>query len=154
MRNRLLGLAVLLIAGAAAAQQPVPAVPMPAPGTPPPPAALAGQPPVALPPTAGPIVVPAQPGCGTPAPCADCGSAKPKHSLLGKAFIGSGTASPVGCSCFAAERTFLFGGCNQFFTPGKTCFGGAKEYGCGSGECGGGFGHRDNCKHITSFLNR
>lgn len=147
MRNRLLGLAALLIAGAAAAQQPVPPVALP--GTPPPPAALAGQPPVG-----GPIVVPAQPGCGTPAPCADCGSAKPKHSLLGKAFIGSGTASPAGCSCFAAERTFLFGGCSQFYTPGKTCFGGAKEYGCGNGECGGGLGQKDNCKHITSFLNR
>jgi hypothetical protein len=140
-------------------------------------------PPGQLPATA-PIVVQGQPGCGTaapvapthwtpaapaPAPCApapascapapaassSCATTSSKgSSLLGRLFIGSGTANPVSCGCFASERSFVFGSCRQFYTPGRACDGSAREYGCGSGECGGGIGAKDNCKHVTSFHNR
>jgi hypothetical protein len=54
-------------------------------------------------------------------------------------FIGSGTANPVGCGCLASERTFLWGGCKQFFTPGRTCDGSPMLFNrCGGhGHCGG-----------------
>jgi hypothetical protein len=35
--------------------------------------------------------------------------------------IGEGCRMPVGCGSFAAERTFLWGSCRQFFTPGYKC---------------------------------
>ena len=35
--------------------------------------------------------------------------------------IGEGCAMPSGCSGFAAERTFAFGSCKQFFNPGNDC---------------------------------
>lgn len=152
MRIRLFGAVAALIgcAAVAAAQAPVPAVPA-APGTPPGmtpvPVAL---PPASLPaPPAAPPVMVSNTNCGTPAaaPCNDC-KGKKKGGLLDKFLIGSGTANPIGCGCLAAERTFLFGGCKQFFTPGKTCCGGGLEYGCG------GIHNQDNCKHVTSFLNR
>ena len=47
--------------------------------------------------------------------------------------IGDGCASNPGCTNLAAERTFLFGSCRQFFTPGNQCGRG----GCGSSLFGG-----------------
>ena len=37
--------------------------------------------------------------------------------------IGEGCANPVGCGSCASEKTFLFGGCNQFFNAGNKCGG-------------------------------
>lgn len=76
--------------------------------------------------------------------------------------IGGGTASPVGCSCFAAEKTFLWGSCRQFFNPQHVCGNG----GCGCGldrfrnHCprptyGTGFGApAANCQGTFTYLNR
>ena len=173
MRIRLFAAVIALVgcAAVASAQPPVPTLPVPTapplivtppainpPGMTPIPLA----PPVALPnalppayPSAPPPIVYANPTCYTPAvaaaPCAE-----PKHAkrvglfgrLGGRLAIGEGTANPVSCGCLAAERTLMFGGCKQFFTPGKTCCGGSLEYG------NGGMGTCDNCKHVTSFLNR
>jgi hypothetical protein len=93
----------------------------------------------------------ANPSCGTPAvaaPCADCKAPKRSGGLFGNLLIGRGTANPIGCGCFASEKTFLWGGCRQFFTPGRTCCGGGLEYGPGGPY------NNDTCKHVTSFLNR
>ena len=49
--------------------------------------------------------------------------------------IGSGCANNVGCSNWATHRTFVFGGCNQFFNPGDKCGRGGLF-----GHCGGLFG--------------
>jgi hypothetical protein len=164
MRIRLLGAVAALVgcAAFAAAQtappMPVPTLP-PAPANPPgmtplPVASPAALPPASLPaPPAAPPIMATNPNCGTSAvaaPCADCKAPKRAGGgLLGNLFIGRGTATPVGCGCFAAERTFLWGGCRQFFTPGRTCGGGSLDYGCGSGNC-----QQDNCRNVTSFLNR
>lgn len=138
MHIRHLALSVAALLGSVAiatAQQPVPV-----PVVPTAPAAMAAQ-------TTPTAVVVAQPGCGTPA-CAPC-AAPAKKSVFDR--LCGGTASPVGCGCLAAERTFAFGSCKSFFTPGRTCNGEGIEYGCGSGECRT---PKDNCKNITSFLNR
>jgi hypothetical protein len=155
MRIRLFG-AVIALAGCAAlavAQQPGPgAPPLPVPTQPPP--GMTPVPPVPAPaalpayPTAPPIQY-ANPACGTPAPACDPGKDGKKGSLFGKLFIGKGTANPVACGCLASERTFFFGGCRQFYTPGRTCGGCALDYGPG-----GVLGGCDSCRHVTSFLNR
>lgn len=89
--------------------------------------------------------------------CASCGSgAASAGPLSGLATrignspltIGRGCANNPGCGSFASERTFLFGGCNQFFSPGNKCGGG----GCGNGSAGG-FGDTTPCKY-SSYLNR
>ena len=165
MRSRLLGAVAALLgcAAVAAAQtappvpapgaavtpglQPAPVVPGAPPGMTPVPAVL---PPASLPaPPAAPPVMVSNPNCGTPAVAAGCndGKGKKRGGLLDKFLIGSGTANPINCGCLAAERTFFFGGCKQFFTPGRTCGGSSLEYGCGGL-------YNDNCKHVTSFLNR
>lgn len=80
--------------------------------------------------------------------CADggCAPAAPaKHRLLDKLLIGSGTANPIGCGCCASEKTFFFGSCNQFFTPGKRCDGSPTLYNCTSGTCGGLWGNKQRC---------
>ena len=67
-------------------------------------------------------------GCAsaaTPAAAA-CDAPKAKHPWA----IGAGCASPVGCGSCAAEKTFVFGSCRQFFTPGYNCAGGL----CGHGR--------------------
>lgn len=161
MRIRHLTLSVAALFGSAvlAVAQP-PAVTVPViPTAPTAPAAMAAQPqtgmtmvPVAPAPYAQttPVVVASPHGCATPAPYASADCAPAKRSLFDRLFIGSGTANPVSCGCCASERTFLFGSCRQFYTPGKTCNGTPIEYGCGNGECG----PKDRCLHITSFLNR
>ena len=171
MRNRLLGAVAALVgcAALATAQTPppaplmppalgVPAVqPAPVPGTPP--GMIPVPPPVALPPAslpappALPPVMASNPNCGTPAvaaPCSTCGKSGKKAGggLLSKFLIGEGTATPIGCGCLAAERTFMFGGCRAFHTPGRTCNGSGIEYGPG------GMGYYDNCKSVGSFINR
>ncbi|HVK16015.1 MAG TPA: hypothetical protein VM533_03640 [Fimbriiglobus sp.] len=112
-----------------------------------------------VPAVAAPVVVaPVQPAptlaaphAVAPAPIAggDCGgcdnacdSAKGrKHGrngggLFHKASIGEGCANPIGCGSCASEKTFLFGGCNQFFNPGNKC-GNGLGGGCGgSSGCG------------------
>ncbi len=167
MRTRLLGAVAALVGCAAfatAQTSPVPGVPpaaapavqpAPIPGTPPGmipvPVAL---PPASLPaPPAVPPVMASNPNCGTPAvaaPCNTCGKPAKKAcgGLLSKFLIGEGTATPISCGCFAAERTLMFGGCRAFHTPGKTCNGSAIEYGPG------GMGYYDNCKSVGSFINR
>jgi hypothetical protein len=138
------------IQATAPAVQPVPVQPAPAHIHPAP-----GQP---VPVQPAPAVVAPAPvvngGCG-PAGCGagcsgtydDCCGSGGKHGRKGGGlFHGSGTASPVGCGCCAAEKTFMFGSCSQFFTPGRTCGGHATGIkGCG-GHCGGLFGHgRRDC---------
>ncbi|OWK46937.1 hypothetical protein FRUB_00636 [Fimbriiglobus ruber] len=64
-------------------------------------------------------------------------------SLSNQYGIGAGCAMPLTCSNWAAERTFLFGSCRQFFSPGNQCCagcGGGQGGGCGHGG-GGGCGH-------------
>ena len=85
-----------------------------------------------------------------------CGDKASGHrfNLASKLFspftIGQGCASPVGCSTFASERTFLFGSCNQFFNAGTKC---------GHGLCigstfgSGGLGDHQRCVY-GSNLNR
>lgn len=117
--------------------------------------AQAPQPMPATPGAAPAVVIPAQPApapapvaggcCGSVAPTSDgcgacdtgCDSAKGrKHhrnggGLFHRATIGEGCANPIGCGSCASEKTFLFGGCNQFFSPGNKCGGGL------GGGCGG-----------------
>lgn len=152
MRIRQFGAVIALVgcAALATAQQPVPAAPPVTPPAPPP-GMTPVPPPAALPayPAAPPIQY-ANPACGTPAPACDtCKDGKDgkRTSVFGRLFAG--TANPVGCSCLAAERTFLFGGCKQFYTPGKSCSGSTLDYGPG-----GVYGDCDRCRHVTSFLNR
>ncbi len=107
------------------------------------------------------VVAPAQPIAAAPAPisggccgsapviaqdyygggCDSCGSSastKGRHGgLFHRATIGQGCANPIGCGSCASEKTFLFGGCNQFFNPGNKCGGGILGSGCGSSGCGG-----------------
>jgi hypothetical protein len=62
--------------------------------------------------------------------CSSCGTdsgGKHKHGLL----IGRGTEMPVGCACCAAQKSFIFGSCNQFYSPGNDCRG----CGFGRGNC-------------------
>ena len=78
--------------------------------------------------------------------------------------IGAGCAMPIGCSNWAAERTFLFGSCRQFFNPGNDCgshagrFGGCNGTGYpgagGCNSCGGGGKEKHPCQGVTSYLNR
>ena len=89
--------------------------------------------------------------------CASC-SATPKHKYA----IGGGTVMPIGCSCLAAERTFFFGSCSQFFNPQNYCAGANYGGGCGFGgagiggcnSCGGGGREKHPCQGVTSYLNR
>lgn len=89
--------------------------------------------------------------------CSSCGStAGPGllasvHSRIASSplTIGRGCANNPGCGSFASERTFLFGGCNQFFNAGNKCGGG----GCGTGYGPGGMGDGSACKY-GSYLNR
>ena len=132
--------ALALSAGAQAPQAPaapkapmvvVPAAPMAMPMPP------MTQP--AAPMMAYPAPVANMPCGGTPAAdCSSCGGASGhKPGLFSKLFgnygIGAGTATPVTCGCHAADKTFVFGSCKQFFNPGNVC---------GSG-CG--FNGRNNC---------
>ena len=132
---------------AASAQAPIPAVP-------PAPSALASPYTGLMPaPAAQPMYVVAAPtsGCATPAaaPCATsaCGPTA-RNKLVSRAFIGCGTANPASCGTIASDRSFMFGSCNAFFTPCKTCGGAGIEYGSG------GMGPKDGCKHVTSYTNR
>ncbi len=70
------------------------------------------------------------PGSGTAYASAPAGHPDHRAGLLR---IGDGCASNPGCTNLAAERTFLFGSCRQFFTPGNQCAHG----GCGSSLFGG-----------------
>lgn len=62
---------------------------------------------------------------GPPAPAGGCaGCAAPaagRGGVLSGLTIGEGCRSEPGCGTFASERTFLFGGCNQFFNAGYKC---------------------------------
>ena len=90
--------------------------------------------------------------------CASCDTS-PKCRFA----IGAGTVMPIGCSCLAAERTFLFGSCSQFFHPTNYCAGGFYGGGCnfggsrgagGCNSCGGGGSEKHPCQGVTSYLNR
>lgn len=104
---------------------------------------------------------PVGPGCST------CGKAEKSshtgtrgavHNFFSSAFIGSGTAMPIGCSCYSADKTFIFGTCRQFFNPGKVCSDGgyfARPH-CAMPIYGpGGVGQpANNCAGPFSYLNR
>lgn len=49
--------------------------------------------------------------------CGGCGTS----GKAGLIRIGAGCAMPNGCSNLAAERTFMFGSCRQFFNAGGDC---------------------------------
>ncbi len=99
-------------------------------------------------------------GCGCDSGCQSGWLGK--HKLGGKLChspltIGCGCPNPVGCSSLASERTFLFGGCHQFFSPCGKCgggllggiFGGA----CASSPVGtGGLGTHNNCCYSSYNL--
>jgi hypothetical protein len=86
--------------------------------------------------------------CGSAAPVAsDCGGSGSgtgaRSSLFGhlchsRLAVGEGCAKTAGCDSCAAEKTFMFGGCSQWFNAGSKCGGHAMGSGCGS--CGGGWG--------------
>jgi hypothetical protein len=88
--------------------------------------------------------------------CASCSSTAKSR------FLGAGVVMPIGCSCLAAENTFLFGSCSQFFHPTNYCAGGFYGGGCNMGgtagggcsSCGGGGRERHPCQGVTSYLNR
>jgi len=106
IRNMLaVGIGLIVSAGLASAQQPV-AVPV--------------------------NYVPNAPAAGG---CNSCGTSASHAATAAKLhsafFIGKGTEMPIGCSCFAANRTFAFGSCNQFFNPAKDC----ARCGVGRGNC-------------------
>ena len=88
--------------------------------------------------------------------CSSCGGGSVGSGLAARVVnspltIGRGCANNPGCGSFASERTFLFGGCNQFFNAGNKCGGGGcNSYGNGSV---GGFGDTTPCKY-GSYLNR
>ena len=65
-------------------------------------------------------------GCGT---CGTDGHGKHKGLFC----IGRGTEMPVGCACCAAQKSFVFGSCNQFYNPGNDC----RRCGFGHGNCYG-----------------
>ena len=178
IRRMILAAAVgLFAAGAASAQQPMPAIPLAyapqsaAPAAQAQPRPLPGAAPaVAVPgyPVAAPIAAPVQPGgcCGSVAAptCGGCDSCGRGHGhgkwsgLHGRlcsspATIGAGCASPVGCSNWAAERTFMFGSCNQFFGAGHKCGHGFGFGGCATGPIGTGIGSCGPCVY-GSYLNR
>jgi len=93
-------------------------------------------------------VVPAG-GCSTCAPSAAVAGLY-SRVVASPLTIGQGCANNPGCGSFASERTFLFGGCNQFFNAGNKCGRG----GCGTGNgSAGGFGDTTPCKY-GSYLNR
>jgi hypothetical protein len=83
--------------------------------------------------------------------CSTCGSTHMAGRLVSPLLIGPGCATQPGCTSFAAQRTFMFGSCNQFFNAGNKC---------GTGNCNGtaygsgGLGAYDNCKGYGSYLNR
>jgi hypothetical protein len=52
--------------------------------------------------------------------CSTCG---PKGHGLGGLAIGAGCENPVTCGNCATEKTFLFGSCRQFYSPGRDCGG-------------------------------
>lgn len=49
------------------------------------------------------------------------GRVGPLHTLLYPFTIGEGCRMPAGCSSYFAERTFIWGSCRQFYTPGNKC---------------------------------
>lgn len=165
MRKQLFGLALaglLGLAGVVSAQAPgtLPMVKIP-----PSPAVLVNTPqatpavpvaPAPVPAAPAPVVVQGQ-GCssgcsGVPSclpPVKDgCGKDGGKGGLFGKLFIGSGVANPVSCGTWGTERSFLFGSCSGFYTPGRTCNGEKIQYGPG------GLGNAEPCKSIGTYLNR
>lgn len=174
IRRMILAAAVgLFAAGAASAQQPMPAAPVayapqsaapaaqaqpkPLPGAPAAPA-------VAVP--AAPLAAAAQPGCcgavAAPAPCGGCDSCGHGHGkwagLHARAAacpgtIGAGCANPIGCSNWASDRTFVFGSCNQFFGAGGKCGGHWGFGGCATGPLGTGISSCGPCVY-GSYLNR
>jgi hypothetical protein len=56
-----------------------------------------------------------------PSCCGTGGEARHRAHSAGLIRIGGGCAMPSGCSNLAAERTFLFGSCKQFFNAGSDC---------------------------------
>jgi len=123
MRMGFLAMAAALSAGTVSAQAPKAALQTPAAPT------------AAVTPVNGgraPVVVQGSGSCPT------CTSAARVHNP-GLFAIGTGTVNPVGCGCFESEKTFLFGGCKQFFNPQKTC-----GEGCGHGVRG----FNDRCPTI------
>jgi hypothetical protein len=97
-------------------------------------------------------------GCGTgcaTAPAAGCcdsgGGLFGKHRsgrlANSRWTIGEGCANPVGCGNLASERTFLWGGCNQFFTPGNKCGG---LFGHDGGLFGNGDGLFARCRGLCA----
>jgi hypothetical protein len=169
IRRMILAAAVgLLAAGAASAQQPMPAAPVAYAPQSAAPAAQAqpkplpgGAPAVAAP--AAPIAAAAQPGCcgavAAPAPCGGCDSCGHSkwsglHGRLAACpgTIGAGCANPIGCSNWASQRNFTFGSCNQFYNPGNKCGGGLFGR-CATGPHGTGIAGCGPCSY-GSYLNR
>ena len=87
--------------------------------------ATATDPLVFVQPAGPPSFVAACPACNTREASSFGATHGPKlglvHTLLYPFTIGEGCRMPVGCSNIFAERTFLFGSCRQFFTPGNKC---------------------------------
>ncbi len=67
--------------------------------------------------------VPATSPAYAPAQASDLSYHGPRTSRLAAHPLGVGEGCPTGptCSSYASERTFLWGGCSQFYNPGNKC---------------------------------
>lgn len=97
-----------------------------------------------------------QAGWGDPvvpaAGCDTCAPARHHGGLLSGLTIGEGCRNSAGCGNLATARTFMFGGCNQFFNPGYKCRLCGRSR--GSAPVGaGGLGDHCPCVYGT-YLNR
>ncbi len=85
-----------------------------------------------------PVIVESAPAAGYPvgvtqaSGCSTCGGGSSSKGY-GAFRIGEGCQNTPSCGNWCTERTFLFGGCKQFFTPGQDC--------TGCGPFGGKHGH-------------
>ena len=91
-------------------------------------------------PSGAPTFVAACPGC-PPREASSFGSlpGRPIGTLERLTYpflIGEGCRMPVGCSSLLAERTFIFGSCRQFYTPGNKCSLFPGGFPCGRGAYG------------------
>lgn len=88
--------------------------------------------------------------------CAGCEAGKLGHGGNGLGFrIGDGCKNVEWCGSFATQRTFVFGSCRQFFSPGYDCNGpfGKCFKGPGTIYGPGGLGGHDPCVY-SSFNDR
>jgi hypothetical protein len=85
--------------------------------------------------------------------CESCGAKA--GAVLAGIGIGEGCQNPVTCGNWATERTFLFGSCRQFYSPGRACGGTHHWFGLKDPIAygSGGIGDHTRCEY-GSYANR